>query len=484
MKKNKDILKTITTTFGSVKGYEKVKKELSLFISYIKLARRTSDYGRYFPDGILFEGEPGMGKTLFAKALIHELQLPTYLIDGTSISNSVKDVCKEINTIFEIAKKQTSGSVIFIDEVQRMIPLEGMGVQASDTEKAILSCLLTNLDGLEKRDNVFIIMTCRDKDDFDNSLFRSGRIDKTIKINFPTVADSIKILQYYIETSPLSPVILKEENPLTEEEYESIASRCGGFSCATLQRIVKEAEVMWYTQHTEKKHLIHFILDRIFSENFQDDVEIINTKNQDSEQQDQRTYYAIHEVGHAFMKYLLTGEAADIVIAPSDSESSIKGFNLILQDDDERHKGLTVKKFKQNVLVLLAGMISTKVITKMNQGGGAGDMNIIRDYLSYAYTTGFFGVGYMDVAETGWQEIGKARYEFSKRILEEYETKATDILTKHKIEIWEVACELLEKGYISKKEVELLFDKYLLEYHHSNICGGYDLSKLPPEMGL
>lgn len=480
MQKNEDILKTITTTFEVIKGYEKVKKEVALFTSYIQLAKETGDYSRYFPDGILFEGEPGMGKTLFAKALIHELQLPTYLIDGTSISNSVKDVCKEINTIFEIAKKETTGSVIFIDEVQRMIPLEGMGVQASDTEKAILSCLLTNLDGLEKRDNVFIIMTCRDKDDFDDALIRSGRIDKVIKINFPSVSDSAKILQYYIETSPLYSAILKEENPLTEEEYEGIASRCGGFSCATLQRIVKEAEVLWYTQHTEEKRLIHFILDRIFSENFQDDVEIMNVKKHDKDQQEQRTNYAIHEVGHALMKFFLTGEAADIVIAPSDSESNIKGFNLILQDDDERLKGLTVKKFKQNVLILLAGMIATQVVTGTNQGGGSGDMMIIRNYLNYAFLSGFFGITHMDIIDGYCQEVGKDRYNLSKEVLQEYEENTFYVLKHYKKEIQEIADKLLEKGYLSKKEVESL----LSECDLSTCSFLQDLSELPPEEGL
>lgn len=484
MQKNEDILKTITTTFEVIKGYEKVKKEVALFASYIQLAKETGDYGRYFPDGVLFEGEPGMGKTLFAKALIHELQLPTYLIDGTSISNSVKDVCKEINTIFEIAKKQTTGSVIFIDEVQRMIPLEGMGVQASDTEKAILSCLLTNLDGLQKRDNVFIIMTCRDKDDFDDSLIRSGRIDKVIRINFPSVADSAKILQYYIESSPLYSAILKEEKPLEEEEYESVASRCGGFACATLQRIVKEAEVLWYTQHTEEKHLIHFILDRIFSENFQDDVEIMSAQKHDEKQQEQRTNYAIHEVGHALMKFLLTGEAADIIIAPSNSESSIKGFNLILQDDDERFKTITVKEFKQNVLILLSGMIATQIVTGTNQGGGSGDMLVIRDYLRYAFLSGFFGVGCMDIIDGYCQEVGKDRYKLSKEILEKYELITIKNLKQHKDEIIEMSRELLKKGYLPKKEAEALFRKYYRKYQRTEFRPNPDLSKLPPETRL
>ncbi len=217
-----------TPTFESIAGYEREKAELKRLCEVFKDRERYENMGARMPKGIIFYGDAGTGKTLFAKVLANECGLETFCIDLGDVEDT-SAICKLIRETFEAADSCGKQAMVFFDEVDKVLPCYGENY-VTDRAKTILSQLLTLIDGMESSSRIIFVGTCNDYENLPTTLIRPGRIDKKIAIGMPSLSSRTAILKMYAERTACT-----FEMPMKE-----LASLTAGFSCATLETLINE----------------------------------------------------------------------------------------------------------------------------------------------------------------------------------------------------------------------------------------------------
>lgn len=215
-------------TFNSIAGYETEKEELKRICETIKNREKYLEKGAKLPKGIIFYGEAGTGKTLFTKVLADECGLYTYQIDISNLDSSVQ-ICRRIRRAFEKASKRKEPSMIFFDELDKLLPNDNEEYY-TDQSKTILAQLLTLIDGMDSSNNFIFVATCNYYNSLPETLVRPGRIDKKINIGKPDFASRVEVLNYYVSKSACK----------FETSVEEIAKLCSGFTCSALETLVNE----------------------------------------------------------------------------------------------------------------------------------------------------------------------------------------------------------------------------------------------------
>lgn len=212
--------------FGLIAGYEKEKKELKKICDVLKNRKYYMEKGAKIPKGLILYGSAGNGKTLFTKVLARECELPVYIVD-TSDAKDESSIMQQIKTAFDKAGNNDKCSVVFFDEIDKFLPdLDGYFVDQG--AKTILAQLLTLIDGINSKSNVFFVATCNDFDDLPASMVRPGRIDKKIMLRNPDCDEREKIAENYMLST-------KCEFELSAED---IAELTQGFSCAAIETLI------------------------------------------------------------------------------------------------------------------------------------------------------------------------------------------------------------------------------------------------------
>lgn len=217
-----------TPTFESIAGYEREKAELERLCEVFKNRDRYESMGARMPKGIIFYGEAGTGKTLFARVLANACGLETFRIDLGDVEDA-SAICKLIRKAFETAKNCGSQAMVFFDEVDKVLPCFDENY-VTDRAKTILAQLLTLIDGMDGSSRIIFVGTCNDYEALPETLIRPGRIDKKISIGMPSLASRTAILKMYAEKTACT-----FEMPMKE-----LASLTAGFSCAALETLVNE----------------------------------------------------------------------------------------------------------------------------------------------------------------------------------------------------------------------------------------------------
>lgn len=215
-------------TFDVIAGYQAEKEELKRICEVIKNRDKYIEKGAKMPKGIIFYGEAGTGKTLFSKVLAEECGLHTYQIDIANLDISTQ-ICRRIRRAFEKAGKNKEPSMIFFDELDKVLP-NAQEDYFTDQSKTILTQLLTLIDGMNSSDNFIFVATCNCYGSLPETLVRPGRIDKKICIGKPDFQSRVEILTLYAEKSSCKFGI----------EMEEIAKQCSGFTCSALETLVNE----------------------------------------------------------------------------------------------------------------------------------------------------------------------------------------------------------------------------------------------------
>ena len=381
-------------SLSDIVGYEEEKNELSLYLESIKLMKENDSTLSYFPKGILLAGDPGCGKTLFAKVLISLAGVPSYFIDGTAITGSIAKMSKTIDSIFKSARKNPI-SIIFMDEVARFV--SGDNYQ-SDSSRSLLSCLLTNMDGattVSPTSNTFLIFTCNNIDDVDPSLIRPGRIDKIINFARPNLSDRKAILEFYAKKIPvLEPLDL---------DYTALAQKCAGLSCATLKTLVSEASLLGLSKKilpvkdiaslpSVTLALNQIFLDRIFAGEglYENKKEFDSTK--------ERTDVIYHELGHSLFTFLQKGHFGDLFLF-SNSKNATQGMTLLGTTEDDEVKALDLQGVVDELVITLAGGITQRKFNPPQNIGWTGDMEGVKFALYTIFSSGLLGFNYVDFSE-------------------------------------------------------------------------------------
>jgi ATP-dependent metalloprotease FtsH len=214
-------------TFKDVGGISGVKEELEEIIDFLRFPKKYKNFGAKMPRGVLLVGPPGVGKTMIAKAVAGEANVPFYYQSGASfVQIYVGMGAKRVRELF-VQAKRNAPSIIFIDEIDAVGRMRG--ASRNDEREATLNQLLTEMDGFEDSSGVVVIAATNKIDVLDTALLRSGRFDRRIFVDLPTVDEREAIIDKYFENLPHD-VDIKEISRMTI-----------GFNGASLATLVNEA---------------------------------------------------------------------------------------------------------------------------------------------------------------------------------------------------------------------------------------------------
>jgi ATP-dependent metalloprotease FtsH len=219
-----------TTTdikFSDIAGIDEVKSELTQVVEFLNKPQIYLKYGVSLPKGVLLVGPPGVGKTMIAKAVANEADVPFYYQSGASFVHIYVGMgAKKVRELFSVAKAN-SPSIIFIDEIDAIG--KSRGVSGNDEREATLNELLTQMDGFDDKSTVMVIAATNKIELLDEALLRAGRFDRTVYLQLPNKEDRLKILNKSCE------------NRKFNFDIEKLASDTAGFNSAALVTLINEA---------------------------------------------------------------------------------------------------------------------------------------------------------------------------------------------------------------------------------------------------
>lgn len=215
--------------FDDVAGIDEIKNELSEIVDFLKNPSKYRNFGINLPKGVLMVGPPGVGKTLIAKAVAGEANVPFFYQSGSSfVQIYVGMGAKRVRELFSKAKSYAP-SIVFIDEIDAVGKARGGG--RNDEREATLNQLLTEMDGFEDSSGVIVIAATNKIEMMDEALLRSGRFDRRIFIPMPDIQSRAEILKIYLK------------NKKSDVDIMRIAKSTVGFSGANIATLVNEAAI-------------------------------------------------------------------------------------------------------------------------------------------------------------------------------------------------------------------------------------------------
>ncbi|MBD3809093.1 MAG: AAA family ATPase [Sulfuricurvum sp.] len=234
-----------TVRFSDIGGITDVKVELEEIIDFLRNPKRYYSFGARMPRGVLLVGPPGVGKTMIAKAVAAEADVPFFYQSGASfVQIYVGMGAKRVSELFNAAKKNAP-AIIFIDEIDAVGKKREGG--RNDEREGTLNQLLTEMDGFEETSGIVVIAATNNIDVIDSALLRAGRFDRRIFVELPTASEREAILQKYLRQIP------------HELSIGDVAKMTVGFNGASLAALVNEAALLCMRQAEFQVRLEHFI---------------------------------------------------------------------------------------------------------------------------------------------------------------------------------------------------------------------------------
>jgi cell division protease FtsH len=275
--------------FKDVAWADEEKEELAEVVQFLKNPKKFKDLWAKIPRGVLLVGPPGTGKTMLARAVAWESEVPFLSISGSEFVEMFVWVgASRVRDLFENAKKM-SPAIIFIDEIDAIGKKRWPGTGGwHDEREQTLNQILTEMDGFDNDTNIIVIWATNRADVLDKALLRPGRFDRKITVNLPNIADREQILQIHAKNKKL------EENI----DFKSLSSKTVGFSGADLGNLMNEAAIIT-ARNSEKA-----ISNNRITEAFERLVMGLRKKSQVMNE-NEKNITAYHEVGHALVGKLL-----------------------------------------------------------------------------------------------------------------------------------------------------------------------------------
>jgi len=286
--------KATRVTFKDVAGIDEAKEELTEVIEYLKDPKRFQRLGGRIPKGVILVGPPGCGKTLLAKAVAGEAEVPFFSISGSDFVEMFVGVgASRVRDLFEQAKKaaklQGRGCIIFIDEIDAVGRQRFAGIGGGhDEREQTLNQLLSEMDGFQTEEGIIVMAATNRPDVLDAALLRPGRFDRHIIVNLPDIKGRNEILVVHTKKVKLAANI----------DLKSIASQTPGFSGADLANLCNEAALLAARQNKESVEQADFekSIERLM---------IGPEKKSRIMSKKDKEITALHEAGHALVSLIL-----------------------------------------------------------------------------------------------------------------------------------------------------------------------------------
>jgi len=341
----------VKITFGDVAGVDEAKEEVAELVEFLRDPGKFQKLGGKIPRGILMVGSPGTGKTMLAKAIAGEANVPFFAISGSDFVEMFVGVgASRVRDLFDQAKKQAP-CIIFIDEIDAVGRHRGAGLGGGhDEREQTLNQMLVEMDGIEGNEGVIIIAATNRPDVLDPALLRPGRFDRQVVVPLPDIRGREQILKVHMRKVPLS----------EDVQPRIIARGTPGFSGADLANLVNEAALFAARGNKRQVHMDDF-------EKAKDKV-LMGTERRSMvmDEEDKRST-AYHESGHTIVGRMVECDPIyKVTIIP---RGRALGVTMPLPEKDR----LTVTKkwLESTISMAFGGRIAEKLIygpEKMNTG--------------------------------------------------------------------------------------------------------------------
>lgn len=416
--------KQIEKDFEKVIGYEPIKLVLERILDMIRNRDKYDKLGTKLPSGVLLSGEPGTGKTLIANSFIEASKLPVYLVRKDKPDG---DFVKFIKKSFEDAKDHAP-SIVFLDDMDKFANEDDYHRDAEEYV-TIQACI----DDVKGKD-VFVIATANDPHKLPNSLCRSGRFDKHIKVKTPTGKDATKIIEYY----------MKQKNFVSDIDSEEVAKMLDGGSCAVLETVINEASVLAGYEGKEKvgkEDLLRSAMCVIFNAPELADkkpVEVVR-----------KTAY--HEAGHVVIAELLEPGSISLVSVLG-HDGPTQGVTAYYQDNDLYFS--SIEYMKNRVRSLLAGKATTELIYGEVDVGANSDIHRALD-ITERFVDHYCGFGFdkFEFQNNTSNDLLSRRETQIFTELEKYYQEVKKMLIDNREFLDKVAEKLVEKETLTCKDI-------------------------------
>ncbi len=432
--------------FEDVAGLKEEKQEMIEVVDFLKEPEKFQKMGAKIPKGILLCGKPGTGKTLMARAIAGEANVPFISMSGSEFIEMFAGLgASRVRKLFEKAKK-LAPCIIFIDEIDAIGSRRTSSSGAESENNQTLNQLLVEMDGFEKNDTIIVLAATNRPEMLDKALLRPGRFDRQITIAPPDLRGREEILEIYS----------KEKKFAEDVNLKSIAEDTAGFTGAELSNVLNEAAIIATINNHEE----------IQNEDIEDAIKkvtvgLAKTSRVISDKDKKLTAY--HEAGHAIVsRYLETSlDVKEISIIP---RGVTGGYTMYKTDEDKFYVSRT--EMEEKLIALLGGRVAEKVALNEISTGASNDLEVAtklaRDMIivyGMSDKIGPISLKVDDPIELEFygheieDEVGKE----IRRLLDEAYVRATEILTANRDKLDTVAKALLEKETISQEEFEEFF---------------------------
>ena len=435
-------------TFNDVAGLEEEKAEMIEIVDFLKKPEKYTRMGAKIPRGVLLYGKPGTGKTLIAKAIAGEADVPFISMSGSEFIEMFAGLgASRVRKLFEKARK-LAPCIVFIDEIDAIGSRRSSNSGAETENNQTLNQLLVEMDGFSSEETIIVLAATNRPEMLDKALLRPGRFDRQITIPAPDLKGRLDILKIHSKDKKLSPDV----------NLESIAEDTAGFTGAELANILNEAAII----ATKRKH----------EDIEEDDIEEATKKVTVGLEKRQRVISdkdkrltAYHEAGHAVVsRYLPTQtNVKEISIIP---RGVAGGYTMYKSDEDKYYISKT--EMQEKLIALLGGRAAEKLVLDDISTGASNDIEvatkIARDMVTkYGMSDSLGPIDFQGKEPYEMQmfgeNIGDKIGGEVKALIDTAYNDAITLLKEHRDKLDMIANTLLEKEKINEQDFKKFFEE-------------------------
>ena len=444
---------TSKVKFSDIAGTDEEKEELKEIVEFLKAPKKFTDLGARIPKGVLLVGYPGTGKTLLARAVAGEANVPFISISGSDFVEMFVGVgASRVRDLFDQAKKNKP-CIVFIDEIDAVGRQRGAGLGGGNDEREqTLNQLLVEMDGFESNEGIIVLAATNRADVLDPALMRPGRFDRQIYVNVPDVKGREGILRIHARNKPI------DENV----DFKTLARITVGFTGADIENMLNEAAIL-AARAGRPKIIMSDITEGI------NKVTMGPQKKSRLVTDRDRKITAYHESGHAILAKKLenTDEVQEVSIIP---RGMAGGYTMQRPENDNSYR--TYNYLMDEICVCMGGRLAEELIFKDISTGASNDISQATKIAhNMVYNWGMSkNLGFLSLESSDQVFIGRdyqTKNDFSEKLASEaddevraildYNYKRAKKLLSDNIDLLnEMAKLLLERETINKDEVDML----------------------------
>ena len=433
--------------FKDVAGLDEEKEELVEIVDFLKRPEKFTKMGAKIPKGVLLYGKPGTGKTLIAKAIAGEADVPFISMSGSEFIEMFAGLgASRVRKLFEKARK-LSPCIVFIDEIDAIGARRTSNSGAETENNQTLNQLLVEMDGFSSEETIIVLAATNRPEMLDKALLRPGRFDRQITIPVPDLKGRLEILKIHSEDKRLSDNV----------NLESIAEDTAGFTGAELANILNESAII----ATINKH------EEIENSDIEEAVKKVTVglekKTRVYSEKDKKLT-AYHEAGHAVVsKYLPTQmDVKEVSIIP---RGVAGGYTMYKSDEDKYYMSRT--EMQEKLIALLGGRAAEKLVLDDISTGASNDIEVatkiaremvtkygMSDNLGPIDFQGRDQNDYMIFGENIGDKIGQE----VKNLIDIAYNDAQKLLIEHRDKLDIIAQTLLKQEKINEEEFKRIFE--------------------------